>query len=216
MKRLWGLAVLFVVLCVSVPSYGYYLIYNLSGAGKGVNNGVPASIPWKGYFVVEISGHSIVDANLIMYGKDSSKKSVYIEFDKDANGVTKLTATPNELGSFPNIYLTIDIKCETADFDFEGLTIGSKAVLLDIGTGGLEGVSKGAKGALIVRQGRLLKSTDDVTGTGTISTSLWLPATKYVNQNHWTLDQIINTGDSHQKSLTQMLEAKHFTDATPE
>jgi hypothetical protein len=111
--------------------------------------------------------------------------------------------------------LTIDIKCETADFDFEGLTVGSKGVLLDIGTGGLQGVAKGAKGALIVRQGRLLKSTDDVTGTGTISTSLWLPATKYVNQNNWTQDQIINIGDSHQKSLTQILEGKGFTDATP-
>jgi hypothetical protein len=215
MKRLLGLVVLLVVLCMSVPSYGYYLIYNLSGSAKGINNGVPASIPWKGYFVVKVSGSSILDANLIMYGKDSAKAKVYVEFDKDATGVTKLTATPDELGSFPNIYLTIDIKCETADFDFEGLTVGSKAVLLDIGSGGLQGVSKGAKGTLIVRQGRLLKSTDDVTGTGTISTSLWLPATKYVNQNNWTQDQIINAGDIHQKSLTQILEGKGFTDATP-
>ena len=215
MKKLCGVVALLVILSLSVPSYGYFLIYNLSGTGKGINNGVPASIPWKGYFVVKISGQSILDANLIMYGKDSTKAKAYIEFDKDATGVTKLTATPDELGSFPNIYLIIDIKCETADFDFEGLTIGSKAVLLDIGTGGTQGVAKSAKGSLIVRQGRLLSSTDDVTGTGTISTSLWLPATKYVNQNNWTQDQIINTGDSHQKSLTQILESKGFNDATP-
>ena len=214
MKRLLGLAVLLVFLCVSVPSYGYFLIYNLSGKVAGVNDGVKASIPWKGYFVVKVSGQSIVDANLIMYGKDSAKAKVYLEFDKDAKGVTKLTATPDELGSFPDIFLTVDIVVDTADFDFEGLTIG-KAALVDIGTGGTQGVTKSAKGAFIVRSGKLLNSSDDITGTGTISSSLWLPATKYVNQNNWTPDQIINTGDSHQKSLTQILEAKGFTDATP-
>jgi hypothetical protein len=213
MKRLLGLVVLLVVLCMSVPSYGYYLIYNLSGSAKGVNNGVAASIPWKGYIVMNISGTSIVDANLIMYGKDSAKANVYLELDKKATGVTKLTVTPGELGSFPNIFLTVDIKCDTADFDFEGLTMG-KAALIDVGAG-TQPAGKGAKGVMIVWEGRLLNATDDVTATGTVSTSLWLPATKYANANGWTTDQIINTGDSHQKSLKQILAAKHFTDATP-
>ena len=56
---------------------------------------------------------------------------------------------------------------------------------------------------MIVWEGRLLNATDDVTATGTVSTSLWLPATKYANANDWTADKIINTGDSHQKSLKQ-------------
>ena len=38
MKRLLGLAVVFVVLCMSVPSYGYFLIYNISAAVKGADN----------------------------------------------------------------------------------------------------------------------------------------------------------------------------------
>jgi hypothetical protein len=215
MKRLLGLVVLFVVLCVSVPSYGYYLIYNLSGSIKGVNNGAPASISWKGYLVMHIIGSTVLDANLITYGVDSSKNKVYVEHDKDATGATKLVVIPDELGSFPNIFITADLVCNTADFDFEGLTVG-KAALVDIGTGGTQGAAKSAKGALIVRSGMLLKSTDDIVGTGTVSSSLWLPATKYVNQNNWTQDQIINAGDSHQKSLTQMLEAKGFRDATPE
>jgi hypothetical protein len=213
MKRLMGLVVLFVVLSMCVPSYGYFLIYNLSGSAKGVNDGVKASIPWKGYFVVKIIGDNVVDANLIMFGKDSAKAKVYVEFDKDATGVTKLTVTPDILGSLPDIFLTLDIVCNTADFDFEGLTIG-KAAIVDIGTG-TQGVTKSAKGVFIVREGRLLNSADDITGTGTISSSLWLPATKYVNQNSWTQEQIINTGDSHQKSLKQILDAKHFTNATP-
>ena len=83
---------------------------------------------------MNISGTSIVDANLIMYGKDSAKANVYLELDKKATGVTKLTVTPGKLGSFPNIFLTVDIKCDTADFDFEGLTMG-KAALIDVGAG---------------------------------------------------------------------------------
>jgi len=143
---------------------------------------------------------------------DSSESEA--EHDKDATGTTKLLVHTDELGSFPNIFLTLDLLCDTADFDFEGLTVG-KAALVDIGTGGTQGVAKSAKGAMIVRDSMLLNLTDDIVGSGTISSSLWLPATKYVNQNSWTADQIINTGDSHQKSLTQILEAKGFTDATP-
>ncbi len=129
MKRLLGLVVLFVVLCVSVPSYGYYLIYNLSGSAKGINNGVPASIPWKGYFVVEVISDNIVDANLIMYGKDSTKAKVYLEFDKGATGVNKLTITADRLGSYPNYYLTVDINATLRILTLKGLQSAARQFL---------------------------------------------------------------------------------------
>jgi hypothetical protein len=216
MKRLLGLVVLFVVLCVSVPSYGYFLIYNVSGSVKGVNNNAPASISWKGYLVLKISADSVLDANLITYGLDSTKTKVYVEHDFDATGAFKLGVTPGVNISSKGVLLTVDLVCDTVKttFDFEGFTVG-KAAYQDIGSGSKEWVASSAKGVMIVRQGKLLSSADDITGTGTVSSSLWTVGTKYVNQNSWTQDMIINTGDSHQKSLTQMLEAKGFNEVIP-
>jgi hypothetical protein len=218
MKRLLGLVVLFVVLCVSVPSYGenHFLIYNLSGSVKGVNGNEPASISWKGYLVMYLSdAPAILDANMIIYGKDSTKAKVYVELGYKATGATKLTVTPDvHISSKDVVSLVVDIACETSTFDFEGLTIG-KASFIDIGLGDKRWVAKSAKGSMLLRGSMLLDPDDYIEGTSAVSSSLWAPATKYVNQNGWTSDMIINTGDSSQKSLTQILEAKGYTDATP-
>ena len=96
MKRLLGLAVLFVVLCASVPSYGYFLIYNVSytvnGADKSTNAKV--TIPLKAYLVVNLddSNNELVDANLILYGNEAStsKKKVYDQLN--------YTGIPGRLG----------------------------------------------------------------------------------------------------------------------
>ena len=218
MKRLLGLGVLFVVLCMSVPSYAnHFLIYKLSGSAKGVNGNEPASIPWKGYLVMYVSdAPALLDANLIIYGKDSTKTKVYVELGYKATGATKLNLTPGvHISSKDVISLTVDMWCDTVDFDFEGITVG-KAALTDIGAAtGKKYVAKSAKGSMLVWDGMMLDPDDNITGTGTVSSSLWTAGTKYVNQNNWTQDQIINTGDSHQKSLTQSLEDKGFSDVTP-
>ena len=70
-----GLVVLFVILSVCVPSYGFFLIYNVTGPVKGVNDEAKATIPLKGYLVFQLDdiAGTLVDANLIIYGKDSSE-----------------------------------------------------------------------------------------------------------------------------------------------
>jgi hypothetical protein len=223
MKRLLGLCVLFVVLFVSVPSYGnHYLIYNLSGKAAGVNGNEPASISWKGYLVMYLSdAPALLDANLIIYGKDSTKAKVYVELGYKATGATKLNLTPGVYvtmhNGMPVVSLTVDMWCDTVDFDFEGITVG-KATETDIGAAtGKKYVAKSAKGCLLAWGGMLLDPDDDIVGTSTVSSSLWLPATKYVNQNNWTQEEIIHTGRTvngkHQASLIERL--KGYSDATP-
>ena len=202
-----GLAVLFVVLCVSVPSYGHFLIYNLSGSVKGVNGTAQASIPWKGYLLMNISDSTskLVDANLIMYGKDSSKKPVYVEHDYNATDVYQLDMNSWVQGSF----WAFNLRCNTTAFDFDGLIIG-KAALTDIGLGApnKKWVTSSATGTMMVWKDMLLDPVDDIAGGGTISASLYTVATKYANStNGTTQDQLIASG-------IQQLKNKGFNPAT--
>lgn len=205
MKRLLGLAVLFVVLCMCVPSsYGtsgnYFLIYNVSCTVKGVNNDTKASIPLKAYYVVNLdSGDNLVDANLIMYGKDSSKNKVYIELDHDANVPYKLLEDYwwQDKGDFA----VFDIWDYNTPFDFEGLVVGLSAPKdIGLGTNNKKWVASSMTGPMMIWGDMLFDPDDDIAGGGTISASLDLKTTKLVNQNHWTEDQIINgTGGLIQK-----------------
>ena len=109
MRRLLGLAVIFLVLSVCVPWYGYFLIYNVSGSVKGVNNETAASIPWKAYLLVSLdSNDEFVDANLIMYGKDSTKKPVYIQLNySDSNHSLDI-----DIPDLGNVYTAIDLRTD--------------------------------------------------------------------------------------------------------
>jgi len=188
MRRLLGLAVIFLVLSVSVPSYGYFLIYNVTGTVKGVNNTAPASIAWKGYLVLDFndSNDLIVDANLVMYGKDSGKHKVYVVLNEnDSNGLLH-----TDLRSKGN-YTVFNFWDYNEPFDFEGLIIG-KGALKDIGFGALhkKWIASSIKGTAMVWEGMLLDADDDIAGTGTVSASLYTVATKAVNSKAWTQDQI--------------------------
>lgn len=208
MKRLLGLSVLFVVLCMCVPSYGNHsLIYNVSGAVKGINNNASVSIPWKGYLVVTLSDSSaFLDANLIMYGQNSAKKKVYIEHGYKETDVNSLGVVHQVHDTF----LTFDFTCDTADFYFEGYILG-KVALIDVGRPVKKLVAAKPSGTMIVRGLMIFDQDDDVEGTSAVSCSLWTAATKYVNSNSWTVNQIIDTGDGSYKGLIPQLVAKGYS-----
>ena len=56
MRKLLGLVVLLVILSVCVPSYGYFLIYNVSTTVKGADyaTDLKTTIPLKGYLVLNL------------------------------------------------------------------------------------------------------------------------------------------------------------------
>lgn len=205
MKRLLEITVLFVIFCVSVPSYGYFLIYNLSGSLKGENNDSKASIPWKGYLVFDIndSNSSLLDVNLIMCGKDSSGNKVYAELGKRSSGNYTLTVTRGIHGNFWNV----NMRADTNDFDFDIYLIGTISST-NIGLANQKEVSGKMAGPMMDWKYQLFDPNDEVGAAGSVTASLFTAATKYVNANNWTLEQVINTGDSRQQGLIQALQAK--------
>jgi hypothetical protein len=219
MKRLLGLAVLFVILSLCVPaSYGqpsdYFLIYNVSFTVKGANNGLAASIPLKGYLVVNIddSDGSIADANLILYGNDSlnSKRKTYVQLNKSASDSTYVSARTYYNGNL----IGLDVwSYSHAPFYFEMFAIG-KMASKDIGLGSTKNVASSLKGPISVWGGMLLDANDVILGTGNVSESLDLKATKYFNQNGWTQDQIIELGSPAHEGLIPILEAKGYVATT--
>jgi hypothetical protein len=212
MKRLLGLAVLFVVLCVSVPSYGYFLVYNVSYTVNGADKSTDAkvTIPLKAYLVVNLddSNDELVDANLILYGNDAStpkKQKVYDQLN--------YTGIPGRLGG--HVWYVSDLIF--LDFwgrlpsDFE-ITLQGKTASKDIGTVNKKQAAGSVKGVSIVWDGALLgpDPNQDVSGTATASASLNTAGTKSINQHGWTQDQIIE-GDG---GLISMLEGKGYVKAT--
>lgn len=215
MRRLLGLAVLFVVLSVCVPSYGYFLIYKVSSKVKGADQATNAkvTIPFKGYLVLNIAdgNNTLVDANLILYGKNTRKNNVYAQLSQsDSNN--SLGTGLRYIGNDMFVGFWTDDLCR-----FEMLLSG-KAVLKDIGLGtsGKKLVAGSIKGVNTVWWGFLLGpySNQDVSGTANVSATLWTTATRYANEHGWTQDQIIESGSTDREGLIPMLQGKGYVDAT--
>jgi hypothetical protein len=216
MKRLLWLAVLFVVLSVSAPSYGvvssnYFLIYNLSCTVKGVNNTTPASIPWKAYLVLRFNdSDDLTDANMIMYGKDSSKNKVYIQLNYSDSAHLLDTDSFWQKGASK----AFDFWSESDNpFDFVGFVIG-KSKATNIGLSNTKNIAGSLTGTMIVWDNMLFNASDNMAGSGAVTMSLYTAATKAVNTYGLTQDQIIVSGYGAYKGILQTLQAKHFSAAT--
>ena len=78
MKKLSAVLVILVMLGICSSSYGYFLIYNLSGTIRGTDGTVDikrVTIPFRGYLVMRLDNdtNSLVDANMIIYGRDPNR-----------------------------------------------------------------------------------------------------------------------------------------------
>jgi len=221
MKRLLGLAVLLAMLYMCLPAYAnsvyYYLIYNVSTTVKGSDYDAytAVSIPLKGYLVLEFvdSCDGLADANLILYGKDQAGNKKYVQLNLSDNNAY-LGASIWSVGNLTNAQLW---STGTEPFYFGSMLTG-KGALKDIGMGTSDKklVASSLKGVVIVWDYFVLgpSANQDVSGTATITASLWTVVTKYANTNGWTQDQIINTGDGQKDGLIQILQGNGFTAAT--
>jgi|WetSurSiteA1Bulk_404760.scaffolds.fasta_scaffold73923_1 hypothetical protein len=216
MRRLLGLAVLFVVLYMCVPSYGYFLIYNISTTVKGADDatGKTVTIPMKGTLVMNIddSCDTLVDANLILYGKNASGQKVYVQLnysdsDKFLRGGIWYVGNS----------MFIDFRGEPP-FGFEILLQG-KSSLKDIGkgTGNKKSVPSSMNGVAMLWDSFVLgpDANQAVSGTANASATLWVEITKFANANEWTQDTLLGTGTIAHEGLLQILVAdKGFSAAT--
>jgi hypothetical protein len=220
MKRLLGLAVLFAILFMCAPSYGYFLVYNISATVKGVDYGYAqgvVSIPLKGYVLVTLNdSDGFVDANLVLYGTNSTGEKVYVELNLNGNEYLDDTETWADYG-----YAFVYIEGRDASyFDWDGQVFG-KTALKDIGLGSAskKNVAGSLKGAINVWEGMLLDTRQDIIGTASVSMSLNSSYTKAVNDNDpsWTKEEILEGQivSGKLRGIKPDLEAKHYVNATP-
>jgi hypothetical protein len=216
MKRLLGLAVLFAVLSVCVPSsYGdqvtyHYLIYNVSTTVKGAdaNTDAKATIPLKGYLVLYfVDGCDTPwDANLILYGNDTNspkKQKVYVQLNRTSDGL--LSASAWHVGDLMFIDFWGD-----SPFDFE-IMLQGKMSLKDIGFGKDDKrlVASSIKGVTMVEYGFMLGPNGEqgVSGTANASATLYTVATNAVNAGGWSREAVV-------AELIDILTTKGYVAAT--
>lgn len=208
-------------LCSS--SFGYLLLYNVSMTitGADVNVASRVTIPLKGYLLLNLSdSNAIVDANLILYGRDADSKKKYVVIDYN-NGAGLLEAT---LWYVDNVTF-VDLS-GNSPFNFEMFFKGTTSLRnIGLGIDNRKSIAGGLTGNTTVRHKFILgpDANQDVSGTATVTATLWTAATKSINgasgkQESWTQDEVLLTGKDfdgvHYRSLTEQLVRKNYTPAT--
>jgi hypothetical protein len=186
MRKLLALFVMLAVLGVCAQSYGFLVVYNVSFSVKCVDGETAKTIPMKAYMVMEYdpSHENLTDVNLIMYGRDSDRHKVYVVLNEyDSNDF--IDASSNVQGDY------FIVELDSSDpFDFNWLIIGKRKAT-NIGLDDREDVAGTLKGVITVRDGILLDVDQEIRGTANVSATNWSGATKYINEEDWTQDQIV-------------------------
>jgi hypothetical protein len=183
MKKLGMLFVMLAVVCVCVPSYGYMLVYNMSGSYKTLETTAEIlySSSFKGYLVMDVNdaNGAINQSTAIIYGKNAGGGKVYIT-------VSDVVYACGQYGQYMNIELYMK------DYQFDTVMIG-KVKTMDVGGSLFTGVGTSLKGHLLFYEdGYLLDNTQYFTGSGTSSLSLNKSRTKEANVYGDTVDYIVN------------------------
>jgi hypothetical protein len=181
MKKLAMLLVMLAVLCV--PSYGYILVYNMSGSYKTLDTDANAlySSSFKGYLVMDVNdaNGTIEQSTAIFYGKNFGGGKVFTT-------INDVVYACGQYGQYMNIELFID------DHGFDTVMIG-KVKTMDVGGSLYTGVGTSLKGGLLFYEdGYLLDDSQYLTGSGTSSLSLNTSRTKAANLNGDTFSSIIS------------------------
>jgi hypothetical protein len=208
MRRLLGLAVMFVVLCMCVPSYatspGYILAYKVTGSMKAAEWYADKiiSVSVKGYIAVNIvandtGDNEIVDAQIVLYGKNKSGNLVYYrDYLNDPNSGVELY-TPGYAGDIVEVQVW-DHTYNPMYYEFV-MTGNVKAADIGLGAANKQLEASSLKGSLITWWAQLLDSSQELFGSGAATATLDTKQTKAANAANATtpgsvtVDDIITT-----------------------
>ncbi|MGA2093482.1 MAG: hypothetical protein ABSH16_08770 [Sedimentisphaerales bacterium] len=190
MKKLMAGLVVLVFLGMSALSFGngtYILIYNISASVKGADDdtGLAATIPLKGYLILNLSAPTtVVDANLILYGKDTTKAKVYVNLGYNTP-TDQHFVDIRQVGDF--FFLEIGEYTDAGPFYFDVFVMGKwKEKSVGPLVAGNKAVASSMKGIFVVWDGFLLgpSADQDISGTSNISLTLNASGTKWANGNN--------------------------------
>jgi hypothetical protein len=184
MKRLSAVLVVLVMLGMCTSSYGYFLIYNLSGRIKGTDGTVDVkkvTIPFKGFLVMNFDDdtNSLVDANMIIYGKNQNRHKVYVQLNAhDSNEFLDTAVLKQDVRNFYSLN-------GESPFGFGSLIMGNvhrRTIGRDIvGHALRKDIAPDLSGVITQEEGIFFALDEDVAGVGRISASLYGVATRGVN-----------------------------------
>ena len=191
MKRLSALFVVLVMLGICTSSYGYFLIYKLSGTirgimynrsdtyTKGIDDTNAVTIPFKGCLVMNLDNdtNSLIDANMIIYGRDPNNHKVYVQLNSnDSNEF--LDPYTLERGNKRHFYVLNG----KSPFDFNAFMMGHVGKAnIGLPDGNRILLASSLKGSITAENSIFLSLDQKIVGVGNISASLWTLATKGVN-----------------------------------
>jgi hypothetical protein len=189
MKMLSVLFAALVILAASTSSYGYFLVYNLSGTTRGVEDSNKVTIHFKGYLVMNFNNdsNSLVDSNMIIYGRDPNGDKVYVQLNaSDANEFLDANILTREIRNF----YALD---GNLPFGFRSLLMGS-VHRTTIGPANRKNIATTLSGAIRQETGIFLVLEHNLTGLGWMSASLFGSKTRLSNDpaTEATQDTIIN------------------------
>ncbi len=186
MKKLPVALVMLLVLGVCAQSYGFLVVYNVASTVRGLDDETAVTIPLKGYLVLNLddADGDLVDANLILYGKNPAKHKVYVVLnDSDSNDFLDISMRPQ--GNYQVLNFS-----GAGFFIFRVLSIG-KVKATNVGLDEKKEIATALQGVISVFSGVLLDTSQDITATGGFVAVNWTPATKFINKEGWTQDQIV-------------------------
>jgi hypothetical protein len=211
MKRLSAVLVVLVMLGICTSSYGYFLIYTLSGQIKGTNGTVDVkkkTISFRGYLVMNFDDdtNSIVDANMFISGKDHDRR-VYVQLNMhDSNGFLDANILPQDERNFYTLH-------GNSPFGFSALIMGDvhHGRIIGRDAEGLlikKDIATSPSGAITQEEGIFLALDQNIAAVGNMSASFYSVATKGVNNpnNHISPHTQEGTVDT----LKEILASHHY------
>jgi hypothetical protein len=179
MRKLLVLSVVAAALMVCAPSYGYILVYKVTGGMKAVEWNVEKiiSVSVKGYLALDINNVSeeVDDAEMVLYGKDVSGDLVYFD-DTLGGGGNRINwdATGDVVG--------VDVWNYSDPFEHEFMMTGKvKATDVGLGTSTKKLAASSLKGSLVIWWAQILDDSQDLFGSGTATMTLDTKQTKAAN-----------------------------------
>lgn len=191
MRKLLGLTVVLAALGVCAPSYGYILVYKVTGGMKAVEWNVQKkiiSVSVKGYAAIDIndSNGAVNDKQMVLYGKDASGNLKYYEdsLDEDHAGV--------DLYQIANV-VELDVWDYNSPFYYDFIMTGN-VKLTDVGLGASSKklAASSLSGSLVTWWAQLLDSSQELFGSGAATMTLDTKQTKAANQGSLSVDAVIS------------------------
>ncbi len=184
MKLLSAVLVILVMLGICTSSYGYFLIYNMSGVIKGTDGTIDAKkidIHFRGYLVLNFNDdmNSLVDSNMILYGKNQQHHKVYVILNSsDVNHFLETSASFQHERNFYSLN-------GHQPFDFNSLVMGNthrKDIGRDANGHNISKViTPDMSGTFTQEQGIFFDLDENIAAIGDVSVTLYGVATKGVN-----------------------------------